>query len=95
MALGAYVTQPPAPPLLALLPLIGTRLQLQRLGTTGRGSLGFVLISFPVAGMGRPHYSMLRRRRQLQPRGLLDEGRRQLRRKRPCGNVARRAPAST
>lgn len=45
VALGTYVTEPPAL-LPALLPLIGTRLQLQRLGTTGGGSLGFDLISF-------------------------------------------------
>lgn len=54
MALGAYVTEPPAPlPLLALLPLIGTRLQLQRLGATGGGSFGFDLITFPGGRHGK------------------------------------------
>lgn len=93
MALGAYVTEPPALLLLlALLPLIGTRLQLQRLGTTGGGSFGFDLITFP----GRPLYSMLPRRWQLQPRGLGDEGRSQCALNALVGMwPRRRAPAST
>lgn len=63
-------------------PLIGTRLQPPRSVTWGGGRFGFDLITFPMAGAGRPLPQ------QQQPGGLLPVGTRRLRLKCPRGECS-------